>query len=100
MFVSYVSAQYRNELAASEIRRFESYKLADERRQSSDDPIRLARTYVVTGDPVYEHYFHDVLAIHNGEKPRRENYERIYWDFVMDTTEKPNWDGHRVRYRT
>jgi len=60
----------------------ESYLLADELRQSSDDLTRLARTYVVSGDASYEAQYWDVLAIRNGEKPRPEQYHRIYWDFV------------------
>ena len=42
----------QQELAASETRHYESYKLADEPRQSSDDLTRMARTYVVTGRPL------------------------------------------------
>lgn len=34
--------------------RYASYLLADELRQSSDDLTRLARTYVVSGDPKWE----------------------------------------------
>jgi methyl-accepting chemotaxis protein len=63
-------------------RRYQSNKLADELRQSSDDLTRLARTYVVTGDPTYEQQYFDVLAIRNGEKERPVDYHRIYWDFV------------------
>lgn len=63
-------------------RRHQSNKLADELRQSSDDLTRLARTYVVTGDPAYEQQYFDVLAIRNGEKERPAEYHRIYWDFV------------------
>ena len=96
VYVSYLSAKNQEKLAASEIRRFESYKLADQLRQSSDDLTRFARTYVVTGDPVYEQYFHDVLAIRDGEKPRPENYERIYWDFVVANRNKPTPDGEPV----
>jgi len=96
VYVSYLSAHNQDRLAVSDMRRFESYKLADELRQSSDDLTRLARTYVVTGDPVYEQYFHDVLAIRNGEKPRPENYEGIYWDFVVASGEKPTPDGKPV----
>lgn len=62
--------------------RYDSYLLADELRQSSDDLTRLARTYVVTADPKYEKYYMDILAIRNGEKARPENYHRIYWDLV------------------
>lgn len=61
---------------------YQSYILADELRQSSDDLTRLGRTYVVTGDASYEAQYMDILAIRNGEKPRPENYNRIYWDFV------------------
>ena len=48
--------------------RYASYLLADELRQSSDDLTRLARTYVVTGDPAYETQYMDILAIRNGQK--------------------------------
>lgn len=35
-------------------RRYRSYLLADELRQSSDDLTRLARTFVVSGDAKWE----------------------------------------------
>lgn len=60
--------------------RLQSYLLADELRQSSDDLTRLARTYVVTGDAKYEAEYLDILAIRNGEKERPADYHRIYWD--------------------
>lgn len=60
---------------------YQSYLLADELRQSSDDLTRLARTYVVTGDAKYEAEYLDILAIRNGEKERPAGYHRIYWDF-------------------
>ncbi|PON18116.1 hypothetical protein C2W62_09585 [Candidatus Entotheonella serta] len=85
-------AQNQRASVASEYRRYESFKLADELRQSSDDLTRMARTYVVTGDPVYEQYFLEILAIRNGEQPRPENYSGIYWDFVVATGEKPTSD--------
>ena len=59
--------QNQNHLAAAEARRYASYQLVDELRQSSDDLTRMARTYVVTGDPIYEEYFRQILAIRNGE---------------------------------
>ena len=82
--------------AASEYRRYESFKLADELRQSSDDLTRMARTYVVTGDPIYEQHFQDILAIRNGEKPRPEYYSGIYWDFVVATDKNPTSDGPAI----
>ena len=73
--------------------RYRSYLLADELRQSSDDLTRLARTYVVTGDPKYEQQYMAILDIRNGKKPRPQHYERIYWDFVAAGDDKPNPDG-------
>ena len=89
-------AENQSLVAASESRRYESYKLADELRQSSDDLTRMARTYVVTADPIYEKYFYDILAIRNGEMARPDNYDGIYWDFVDATHEKPTPDGEMV----
>jgi methyl-accepting chemotaxis protein len=69
--------------AADEIaaRRYQSYLLADELRQSSDDLTRLARTYVVTGESKWEKQYLEILDIRNGKLPRPQSYERIYWDF-------------------
>lgn len=69
-------------LAEAQTQQYQSYLLADELRQSSDDLTRLARTYVVTANPTYEQQFLDVLAIRNGQKERPRHYNRIYWDFV------------------
>jgi methyl-accepting chemotaxis protein len=76
--------------------RYNSYMLADELRQSSDDLTRLARTYVVTGDARYEQQYNDILDIRNGKKPRPEHYERIYWDFVAGGMPVPPASGRTV----
>ncbi|MDM8514899.1 methyl-accepting chemotaxis protein [Desulfobacterales bacterium HSG16] len=73
--------------------RYQSYLLADELRQSSDELTRLARTYVLTGDSKYEKIYWDIIAIRNGEKQRPEHYERIYWDLVLNYGDKPRPDG-------
>lgn len=65
----------------SSIIRYQSYLLADELRQSSDDLTRLARTYVTTADPKWEAQYFEVLAIRNGQSRRFEHPERITWDF-------------------
>jgi methyl-accepting chemotaxis protein len=70
------------ESTEAESRRTLSLQLADELRQSSDDLTRLARTYVVTGDPKWEAQYFEVLDIRNGKKPRPPGYEQIYWDFL------------------
>ena len=83
-------------IVAAQNNRFQSQALATELRQSSDDLTRLARTYVVTGDPRYETQYWAVLAIRNGEAPRPAHYERIYWDFLAASDSKPRPDGARA----
>lgn len=86
-------------LSKSQEIHFQSYLLADELRQSSDDLTRLARTYAATGNEKYEREYWAVLDIRNGYRPRPEAYNRIYWDFVSGTGEKPRPDGAAVSLR-
>jgi methyl-accepting chemotaxis protein len=88
------------EEAAAYDNRYQSYLLADELRQSSDDLTRLGRTYVVTGDASYKQQYLDILAIRNGEKPRPQAYYRIYWDFVAGGNPKPRPDDTTVSLQT
>ncbi|WZO98906.1 methyl-accepting chemotaxis protein [Isosphaeraceae bacterium EP7] len=57
-------------LDAAQSVRYQSYLLADELRQSSDDLTRTARTYVVTGDGRYEAEYNGILDVRNGKAPR------------------------------
>ncbi len=70
-----------SDLTAAHESRHVSTVLAGELRQSSDDLTRLARTYVVSGDALWEQQYFEVLDIRNGKKPRPPGYEKIYWDF-------------------
>lgn len=63
--------------------RYNSYMLADELRQSSDDLTRFARMYVATGEDRYLHYYWNILDIRNGKIQRPEGYEGVYWDLVV-----------------
>lgn len=87
LFVLYQNSQ--TEITESHENKYLSYLLADEMRQSSDDLTRLGRTYVVTGDISYENQYMDILAIRNGDKPRPQEYHRIYWDFVAAGNSQP-----------
>ncbi len=78
-------------IARAETRRYESYKLADELRQSSDDLTRMARTFVVTGDERYKSYFDQIVAIRDGNAPRPLDYGNIYWDFVVASGNPPRF---------
>ncbi|MDQ1811825.1 methyl-accepting chemotaxis protein [Massilia sp. CCM 9210] len=95
MAFSRVSTEQEKTMLASE-NRYQSFLLADELRQSSDDLTRLARTFVVSGDAAYERQYMDILAIRNGAKARPQNYERIYWDFVAAGVDKPTPDGPAI----
>ena len=77
---------------------YKSFILADELRQSSDDLTRMARTYVITGNPMFEEQYKAVLAIRNGELPRPKRYNGIFWDFLT-IDNKPNLDGEKVPLR-
>ena len=86
-FFIYVRAEkqidHANEL------RHQSFLLADELRQSSNNLTNMARAFVTTGDPIYKKYYEDILLIRDGKKPRpHENYN-LYWDLVLATGQVP-----------
>jgi methyl-accepting chemotaxis protein len=68
--LSLIAFWNQRELNRAQENRHESYRLAHELRRSSDELTRLARTYVVTGDPRFEHEYWHVLAVRNGEAAR------------------------------
>lgn len=69
----------RDDVASSEDHRYRSLLLAGELFQSSEDLTRMARTYVTTGNPIYKHYFFDILDIREGIQPRPQNYPNTDW---------------------
>jgi len=77
-------------------RKVQSLLLAYEMRQSSDDLTRLARTFSATSDTKYEKMYWDIINIRNGEKERPQNYNRIYWDLVLEYGQKPKPDGKKI----
>lgn len=94
--LSMVMNVYQNRLNAKHELRYQSYLLAQQLRQSSDDLTRMARTYVITGDTKYEKIYQDILAIRNGSKARPVNYDRIYWDLVLTYGDQPRPDGEKI----
>ena len=100
LFVMSLVARIEQQIVESSSRRYQSYQLAAKLRQSSDDLTRMARTYVVTTDPIYEQYFRDILAIRNGKQGRPTNYNSIYWDFVTAERQGPADAGLAVSLET
>ncbi len=86
-FVVYVQAEKRID-HAHELRQ-QSFLLADELRQSSDDLTRMVRTYAVTGDPIYRQHYQEILDIRDGRKPRPAEYQNVYWDLVGQNDRRP-----------
>ena len=63
--------------------RYTSFVVADKLRQSSNDLTLMARAYVDTGNPKFERFFWEILAIRNGETAEPLHYERNYWNLVV-----------------
>uniref|UniRef100_UPI00404708B3 ATP-binding protein n=1 Tax=Aliarcobacter sp. TaxID=2321116 RepID=UPI00404708B3 len=78
---------------------YKSLILADELRQSSDDLTRMARTYVITGNPMFEEQYKTVLGIRNGEIPRPKRYNGIFWDFLSMPNSQALLDGEKIPLR-
>lgn len=94
LFVIYVRAE--KEIDRANERHHNSYLLADELRQSSDDLTRMVRTYILTGNPIYKQHYQEILDIRNGTKPRPLNYNNIYWDLVLSDDKRPHPSGSQA----
>ena len=69
--------------------RLQAHTLADELRQNSYDLTNLARSYVVTSNPIYKNHYLEILAIRDGKAPRPKEYYEIYWDLVKSDDQRP-----------
>ena len=97
---AFVMMRNSQQMAEAEENRYDSYLLADELRQSSDDLTRMVRTYSQTADERYVGYFEEILDIRNGIAPRPEKYHSIYWDYVLSTGTPPRPSGTPVALKT
>ncbi|HEY9193871.1 MAG TPA: ATP-binding protein [Methyloversatilis sp.] len=87
MFAVYVRSE--KQIDAANEQRQQSIELGHELRQSSDDLTRMARTYVVTGNPVYRQHYREILDIRDGRRPRPPDYDNVYWDLVLADAPPP-----------
>lgn len=89
MVLSVVSFQNQQELNNSQAKRFQSYLIADELRQSSDDLTRLARTFVTTGgEAKYEAAYNHILKWRSGmggSAPRPESFTIKPGETILQT---------------
>ncbi|MBN2673926.1 MAG: diguanylate cyclase [Deltaproteobacteria bacterium] len=79
-------------------RRLNSYMLADELRQTSDDLTRMARTYVSTKDPKYKLFYQEIIDIRDGRRPLPNNPYIIYWDLVLDSDTRPTPSDRSISF--
>lgn len=93
-FTIYVWAEKQID-RANEVRH-QSFLLANELRQSSDDLTNMVRNYVVTGDARFKTYYQDILDIRNGQKPRPKKYQQAYWAFVIANGKPPREDAEQA----
>lgn len=63
--------------------RYPAYLLVNELRQSTFSLMLFTRQYIEKHDQEYEQYYHDIIAIRNGEKPRPKGSEGVYWHYGM-----------------
>jgi diguanylate cyclase (GGDEF)-like protein len=93
-FYGYLRAERTTDRAGEE--RYESFLLASEARQSSDDLTRMVRTYVVTGNPLFKEHYQEILGIRNGTRPRPVDSYNVYWDLVLDDDRRPRPFGQTL----
>jgi len=77
--VVFQALNIQDDVVRSEGHRFRSFLLAVELFQSSEDLTRMARSYVTTGNPIYEKRYFEILDIRNGKQPRPDHYTATYW---------------------
>ncbi|MDP2077051.1 MAG: EAL domain-containing protein [Sulfuricurvum sp.] len=86
-FIFYIRSE--KAIDAANTQRFESHRLADRLRQSSDDLTRMVRTYILTDDPLYKQHYQEILDIRNGTISRPNYHRKIYWDLVLSDDKRP-----------
>lgn len=85
--------QNQQKLAALGETRCQAIQGAEQLRRTSDDLTRMARTFVITGDPLFSSQFETVIAIRDGLTPRPHRYQRVYWDFRAIHDAAPSEDS-------
>ncbi|MGZ4955463.1 MAG: EAL domain-containing protein [Methylobacter sp.] len=91
LFAIYVRSEKQID-RANELQ-LQSYLLADELRQSSDDLTRMVRSYVLTGLIIYKQHYQEILDIRDGKISRPVDYQNIYWDLVLADDQRPQPDS-------
>ena len=77
----------------------ESSSIARKYQQNSAFLTQFVRSYVATGNPIYEQAYNDCIAISGGNKATPLKYDRgIYWSLYLGSGNKPYDDGETKSY--
>jgi len=93
-FILYIRAEKQVDHANG--LRHQSLLLTNELRQTSDDLTHMARSYVATGDPIYQQLFHHIIGVRDGQLPRPTVYHESYWELAFAHKQPPSASGPRI----
>ena len=83
-----------DDITEAERQKYRSLQLANELFQSSEDLTKAARSYIITGDSIYERFFFEILDIRNGKRPRPQDYSMTYRE--SDSSRSSDTSGNAV----
>ena len=83
-----------DDITDAERQKYRSLQLANELFQSSEDLTKMARSYVITGDSIYERFFFEILDIRNGKLPRSQDHSMIYSN--LDSSRESSASGNTI----
>ena len=83
-----------DDITSAERKKYRSLQLANELFQSSEDLTKTARSYIITGDSIYERFFFEILDIRNGKRPRPQDYSMTYRE--SDSSRSSDTSGNAV----
>lgn len=92
----YLLNEASKDLDQSQTQRYQSMLLANELRQSSDSLTKMVRSYAATHDAKYEHIYNTIVDIRAGKNGRPQNYDQVYWEFVINGDLKYDGSGEQV----
>ena len=81
IFIIYVWSAQMTKYADDQL--IEATLLADELRMTTNGLTRMARGYIVKGDPVYKQGFQKIIDIRDGLQPRPSGHHQTYWDLIL-----------------
>lgn len=89
----------QDEIKGSEVNQYQSINLAKELFKSSEDLSKFARSYVVTGNPVFKERFRAVEGIREGTVMRPYHYGPTYW-YLNGRTDAGSATGRSISLQT